>query len=291
MPSKMKQPPSRTRTPVSLTCDRNFDDLAHRFSHNVYGSDKGELRLAVIQRDFQQHLGLELSRESKQDKPKPPRPLRVLDAGGGQGQIGLRLANQGHFVTVCDISSQMLDFARQSAEGEGLREVDFVHDSIQNIAGEVSEGKRESFDLVICHAVLEWVVEQEKLIHDLSLLLSVGGHLSLTFYNSHGLVMKNLLRGHRPAFLAGQYKPNAGSLTPTRPLDPQHVLAWLEQGPWQLLCHSGIRVFYDYLLTEQGRAMLKEDVLELELLLSLREPYRSLGRYQHLLLRRFCSPA
>lgn len=283
--------PKRTRTPVCLMSDRNFDDLANRFSTNVYGSEKGQLRLAVIRRDLEQHLGIDIAAKVCGEKPVALRALRVLDAGGGQGQIGVRLASLGHRVTVCDISAQMLQLARENAQREQLTNVEFIHDSIQSLAQSIRSDALEAYDLVICHAVLEWVVEQEKLIQDLNSLLTEGGHLSLTFYNSHGLVMKNLLRGKRPAFLSGEFKSKPGSLTPTRPLDPQHVLQWLNNDSWQLLCHSGIRVFYDYLLTEQGRAMAADEILELELQLSSREPYRSLGRYQHLLLRRFCSSA
>lgn len=280
---------TRKRTPVSLDSDRNFDDLAHRFAANVYGSQKGDVRLAVIHRDLAEHLNIDLRANAAAQPHDNKRVLRVLDAGGGQGQIGLRLAALGHQVSICDISEQMLLLAREAAAQEKLGSICFIHDSIQSVAALVQAGEYEPFDLVICHAVLEWVIDQEGLLKQLANLLHDDGYLSLTFYNRHGLVMKNLLRGNLRHLLDGEYAPNPGSLTPTRPLDPQQVLAWLSKGSWRQLCHSGIRVFSDYLLTEQGRATPKEELLVAELALSQREPYRSLGRYQHLLLQRFCS--
>ncbi len=101
--------------------------------------------------------------------------------------------------------------------------------------------------------------------------------------------MKNLLRVQRPPILDGNFMPSAGSLTPTRPLDPVQVLTWLNEYPWQILCHSGIRVFHDFLLTPEGRAMNAETLLKLELELSRQEPYRGLGRYQHVLTKRLCA--
>lgn len=275
--------PTRKRTPVCLNTDRNFDDLAPRFARNVYGGLKGELRLAVLRRDFQEvvpHALLPVSETSQ--------PLRVLDAGGGQGQFSLQLAACGHRVTLCDISSEMLNLARQQAAQEGLDNVEFVHLSIQELTRQVVAGERAPFNLVLCHSVLEWVADQEGLLQALPELLHVDGYLSLTFYNRHGLVMKTLLRGRRPPILDNDFLPSAGSLTPTRPLDPQQVLQGLRSDVWQLLCHSGIRVFHDLLLTEEGRAMPAADLFALELELSRQEPYRSLGRYQHVLARRLC---
>nr|VUD28301.1 S-adenosylmethionine-dependent methyltransferase [Raoultella sp. NCTC 9187] len=33
--------------------DRNFDDIAEKFSRNIYGTTKGELRQAILWQDLQ----------------------------------------------------------------------------------------------------------------------------------------------------------------------------------------------------------------------------------------------
>ena len=264
-----------------MDSDRNFDDLAPRFANNVYGGLKGALRLAVLQRDLQEFFPQALVTDKHSG-------LRILDAGGGQGQFGLQLAAQGHFLVLCDISAQMLELARANAAFKGLNSVDFRQCSIQHLSMQVQDGEVQAYDLVLCHAVLEWVVDQQGLIEALLPLVKIGGILSLTFYNRHGLIMKNILRGKRPHILDADYKPNPGSLTPTRPLDPALVLQAFNSEHWQILCHSGIRVFHDFLLSPQGRAMPEEALIQLELELSRQEPYRSLGRYQHLLAQRLC---
>ena len=296
----------RQRTPVSFTEDRNFDDLAPRFARNIYGGLKGRIRLEVLRRDFAKVLPGWLASyvtrsdaESNAEKGNAERGeaarRRVLDAGGGQGQFSLPLAAAGHDLTLCDLSSAMLDLARTAAAEAALSRVTFRHASIQELARQCVDGHMAPFDLVICHSVLEWVADQPGLIVALAQLLRPGGVLSLTFYNRHGLVMKNLLRGRRPPILDGSFTPSAGSLTPTRPLDPQDVLRWLDCSPlqappqipsWELLHRSGIRVFHDLLLTPEGRAMDPEQLVALELELSLQEPYLSLGRYQHILARK-----
>jgi len=293
----------RQRTPVSFTEDRNFDDLAPRFARNIYGGLKGRIRLEVLRRDFARvlpgwlapaaHSGsVELGIASEKDAAARQ---RVLDAGGGQGQFSLPLAAAGHDLTLCDLSSGMLALARTAAAQAAIANVTFRHAAIQELASECGDGRIAPFDLVICHSVLEWVTDQPGLIAALAQLLRPGGVLSLTFYNRHGLVMKNLLRGRRPPILDGSFTPSAGSLTPTRPLDPQDVLRWLDCAPlqpppqptsWELLHRSGIRVFHDLLLTPEGRAMDPEQLVALELELSLQEPFLSLGRYQHILARK-----
>ena len=90
--------------------DRNFDDLAVQFSQRIYSGTKGRIRLALLQRDLEEVLGRELT----------DRSLRVLDAGGGEGQFARWLAAKGHQVTLCDLSSVMLANARVAVEADGL---------------------------------------------------------------------------------------------------------------------------------------------------------------------------
>lgn len=269
----MQNPPGSKHPPL-LAVDRNFDDLAPRFARNVYGGAKGALRLAVLQRDFAEH-GL--------DVLNPQEPLNVLDAGGGQGQFGLSMAVKGQRLTLCDISIEMLALAQSQAQALACHQVNFIHDSVQNLAQQSAH--QGHYDVVLCHAVLEWVVDQEGLLAALGKLVKPHGILSLTFYNRHGLVMKNLLRGQNPPILNGQFRPHRGSLTPNRPLDPAEVLTWVRPD-WALLCHSGIRVFQDYQLTPESRSMDPDTLAGLELKLSREEPFRSLGRYQHFLLKK-----
>ncbi|MBF8406935.1 tRNA uridine 5-oxyacetic acid(34) methyltransferase CmoM, partial [Klebsiella pneumoniae] len=50
--------------------DRNFDDIAEKFSRNIYGTTKGQLRQAILWQDLEPLLA-----------QLGPGPLRVLDAG------------------------------------------------------------------------------------------------------------------------------------------------------------------------------------------------------------------
>lgn len=256
--------------------DRNFDELAKRFKKNVYGGLKGDIRLAVLNRDCQAHLPLKpFGCDSK--------PRRVLDAGGGQGQFSLQLAQAGHQVVICDISAEMLKLAEEKVSELGVQaQVTLVHAAIQNLPQKLSDCK---FDLVICHAVMEWLQEPQSLLPCLLNYLKPQAYISLTFYNLHSLIYKNLLRTNFKKILKRDYAGQRGSLTPINPMDPAQVLAWVDTMPLKLLAHSGIRVFHDYIFNDEQRAREPNTLIQLELEFSQQEPYRSLGRYQHLLLQ------
>lgn len=262
----------------SSSQDRNFDDLAKRFKKNIYGGLKGDIRLAVLERDCREHI------------PAVPfgcetRTWRILDAGGGQGQFSLQLAKAGHKVVICDISAEMLKLAEQQVIEAGLGEnVQLIHCALQDLPQHLSPAEL-SFDLVICHAVMEWTQEPKELLPCLLRHMKPGGYLSLTFYNLNSLIYKNLLRTNFKKIIEQSYGGSKGSLTPINPLDPNRVMQWLMELPLVVLAHSGIRVFHDYIFNEEHRARAPEQLLQMELAFSQQEPYRSLGRYIHLLAK------
>lgn len=252
--------------------DHNFDTLAKRFQRNIYQTLKGQLRLAVLRQDFDEFI--------------PVRPLSVLDVGAGQGHWALELTRRGHRVLLNDLSAQMLAQAREQFElaqlpPEALAQTRWLQGPIQALAGDL----QEHFDLITCHAMMEWLEDPKTLFPLLMPLLKPGGWLSLVFYNVHGLVYKNLLRGNFAKVEAKDYRGYRGSLTPVSPLEPEQVLAWSQTAGLQLICHSGIRVFHDYVLDPQQRNSNPEALIRNELACSRQDPYRGLGRYVHLLLR------
>ena len=250
--------------------DRNFDDLAERFQQKVYGGLKGEIRLAVLWRDIEPLL------PEANDKP-----LQILDIGAGLGQLAIRLAKLGHQVVVNDISEGMLAIARSAAEKEGvLSNIEWRHCPLQALSKEI-EGQ---FDLVLCHAVVEWLADPERLILQLKTFLLPTGILSFTYYNRHSLEYRNLIRGNFNLLKQETFVPDPGSLTPGNPIYPEQVKKWVGEAAMKVKSLSGIRVFHDYVTTQRGGNGVPEDVVEMELKYSQREPFLWLGRYIHLIL-------
>jgi len=254
--------------------DRNFDDLALLFSNKIYQGAKGQIRLALLERDLDEVLGDAL-------KAGAP-PLQVLDAGGGEGQFARRLAQRGHLITLCDHSPVMLENARQAVERDGLSQAfRFLSCPIQSLPE-----PQLPFDLVLCHAVLEWVEDWQGLIQGLMAQMAPGAYLSLMFYNQHSTVFRSLVRGYFDRINNEQWAGNGQGLTPLYPRLPDDVLEFVSQQGMYLCCHSGIRVFHDYMHKEIRDRRSEQDIIALEKRFSRVEPYRSLGRYYHVLLRR-----
>ncbi len=248
--------------------DRNFDDLCERFRNRIYRDPKGEIRLRLLQHHLRETLG------------EAQRPWRILDAGCGLGQMALWLARQGHEVVLCDLSSRMLAQARAGFEAEGLAaRAGFYHLALQDPAMQ----QLGRFDLVLCHAVLEWLAQPRAALPHLAALLAPGGRLSLMFYNRHAIVWRNVLLGNFRKVMSGRFAGVPGGLTPINPLDPQAVEAWLAEAGLVLKARAGIRVFYDYLGQDLQARRSLDDVLELERQHYTREPYWRLGRYVHYL--------
>lgn len=245
--------------------DRNFDGLADKFARKVYGGLKGEIRLAVIWRDLVAVMpGIESGP-----------PLRILDIGGGLGQFAVRLAALGHSVVYNDVSAEMCQKAQNLAQQQRLvTQISWHHSSYQDL------DELGQFDLVLCHAVVEWLAYPDRLVAHIKRFVAEGGRLSLTFYNQNGLVYRNLIRGNF-RLLQADFKPDIGSLTPTHPLLPAQVAAWLEASDLTLCWSSGIRVFHDYVTTARGGHGDPQSVVDMELKHSLIEPYKWLGRYIH----------
>jgi len=241
--------------------DRHFDELATRFAEKIYGGAKGAIRLAVLQADLAEAL--------------PDRPLRVLDVGAGLGHMSLWLAQRGHQVTLAEPAEPMLEGARQRFAEAG-QHATFIQAPWQELPGQL----QEPFDLVLCHAVLEWLAEPAAILPVLHQLTNKGGWLSLAFYNKDALIYRNLLKGHFRKLRKAQFAGEKQSLTPQQPLDPRELATQLA-AYWQVESRSGVRVFHEVLRDQpQAKAELI-DLLEMELAHRRHPAFAGLGRYLH----------
>lgn len=253
------------------TSDRNFDDIADHFAHKVYGGLKGQIRLAVLERDLGAHL--------------PKRPLKILDVGAGLAQISLNLVKT-HEVTISDISKNMIDKAQASAH---ILDVTprFIVSSYQELPTYLHGQK---FDFILCHAVLEWLSKPSDIMAFFEEFLEEDGLLSLCFYNPVSMIYRNLIMGNFHQLERPKPADNK-SLTPNNPVRFETVKAWLDDGGYHLLCQSGIRVFSDYAPLKRGGLNNPNDVIDMEIKYSQMHPFWQMGRYLHVLAQKRAVPA
>jgi len=254
--------------------DRNFDDLADRFAKSIYGTTKGRIRLALLTEDLTENLpGLYAGGG----------PINILDAGCGMAQMGSELAGKGHSVDFCDLSGRMLELAGTMASDAGVLERCSFH---QGPFQAFIKGKDDAFDLILFHAVLEWLVEPKASLEALVASLAPGGALSLMFYNVNCLIHRNAILGNFRKVMSGEFGGFSRSFTPLHPLDPAEVEAWVADLGLTVIRKTGVRVFTDYMTKDVQNARSYEDTLEVERAHCRKEPFASMGRYVHLLCRK-----
>lgn len=290
--------------------DRSFEGIADHFEKKVYGGLKGAIRLAVLRRD----LGEQVARLSAELQ----RPLRILDVGAGLAQLSIELAQQGHEVTINDISNNMLSKAKalalaktddttadaesHSKETEASEtEDELKEDQAQDSAVEtpdwlsrtewlvcpyqaLEEQLTGQYDLILCHALLEWLAQPQDIMEFFARWLTKYGVLSLCFYNPVSFDYRNLIMGNFNLLNNSDYQSdNKKTLTPNNPVPKEEVTAWLAARDYQILGVSGLRVFHDYSPLKRGGHNHPDAVIEMELRYSSLDPYKWMGRYLHYL--------
>ncbi|PKH24273.1 tRNA uridine 5-oxyacetic acid(34) methyltransferase CmoM [Enterobacterales bacterium CwR94] len=254
--------------------DRNFDVIAEKFSQNIYGTSKGRLRQAILWQDLDAILSA-----------FPSGPLKVLDAGGGEGQTGCGVAARGHQVLLCDVSKVMLERAASLAAEKGVSDnMQFKQSSVQTIGQHLDT----PVDLVLFHAVLEWVSDPELALKALWDVLAPGGVLSLMFYNSQFAILRGMQKGWFEHINEGLPKNlrRKSKLTPTWPREPNVVYTWLQNQGFEIEGKTGIRVFHDYVHDKKLPNEKFAELLEAESRYCRQEPWISLGRYIHVTARK-----
>jgi SAM-dependent methyltransferase len=214
---------------------------------------------------------------------------RVLDLGGGTGSMSVRLAKMEFQVVLLDNSEEMLAIARKETEANGiagrisLRRADACQ--LQELF------EPESFDIVLCHNLLEYVAEPAAIVAKIARVLRKDGFASVLARNRAGEVLKAAIKS-RDWKLA---KANLSSETvvdslygkPVRvfnPKDLQSIFAW---AGLDVVAEYGVRVFFDYLDREDlASKEAQRLLLELELNLGAQPNFAAIARYIQLVARR-----
>lgn len=246
--------------------DTNFDQHKHLFKNNIYNKPKGQIRLRLLLDDLLNRSGILDNKVS----------LSILDAGCGMGQVSLKLTQLGHNLDLCDISSEMLSLAKNEFDAANLT-ANFHHIAVQDL----DESHTGKYDVIVFHAVLEWLKNPEDIIAELKKRLKPGGYISLMFYNKNAIVFYNLLKGNFNKVLTDDFKGHPGGLTPTNPIDPDDLDHWLTNNNITVLSKTGIRVLYDYMHKDIKANRSIEDIIKMESIYAHQSPFNMMGRYIH----------
>jgi S-adenosylmethionine-dependent methyltransferase len=234
------------------------------------------LRYAVAAANLQRHLG--------------PGSLRVLDAGGGNGHESLPFAAAGHHVTLVDYSAGMLAAAHAVAEAAQLQ----AHVTMQQaeVTALAELFAPDSFDVVLCHNVLQYVDDVPALLAALAAPLRAGGLLSLISTNRYASPYRDAFLFNDLARAYAQLDRHANETilfgTTVTEYSADEILPLLPAANLDAVADYGIRCVCDY----WGDNARKSDpatfaqLEQLEFALTDRHPYKWLARFYQIVARK-----
>jgi ubiquinone/menaquinone biosynthesis C-methylase UbiE len=218
---------------------------------------------------------------------------QVLDIGGGTGGFAVRVAGNGHRITVVDPSPDALAaLARRADEQRVADLVTGVQGDLGNLRELAPEG---GADLVLCHGVLGLVDDPAGALGTIASVLRPGGALSLVVSQRHAAVLARVMAGHfsQAAALLADERPDHASGAAGHPLGErrftaEEVTGLLGDAGFTTTSVHGIRVFTDLVpsslldLEPGGSAAL----LELERAVATRPEYLTVASQLHVLATR-----
>jgi S-adenosylmethionine-dependent methyltransferase len=230
----------------------------------------------------------------------------VLDVGGGTGVLAVPLAQCGARVTVIDTSADAIATLERRAAGAGV--LDRVHGRQGDLDTALSDENpgtdhrsveklpveklaAETYDLVVCHSVLEYVDDPAAAVRALGGAVRPGGALSLIVANRAATVLGRAIGGHFAAARYAAADPQ-GRYAETDPLRQRYdlagITALLDAAGLRVEQAHGVRIFTDLVAgaAVDGVPGAAEELRQLEDELADRSPYRDLAAQLHVLARR-----
>lgn len=238
---------------------------------------EGRLRLDLAFANLQEFL------------PQATRPLHALDLGCGTGALAVRLAQLGFHVTLMDASLPMLDFAERSAREAGVTGgVALTHGQASQLA---TLFPAASFDLILCHNVLEFVEDPCAVLRTAARALrDSSAMISVLVRNRPGEVLKAaLLNGDLAAAelnLNAEWGDESLYEGKVRLFTAAGLHAMLLESSLAVTAERGVRVISDYLPPGVSRNDDYQRIFDLERKLGMRPEFAAVARYTHCLARR-----
>jgi S-adenosylmethionine-dependent methyltransferase len=248
----------------------------------------GAAKYAAYLETFEGRLRLDLSFTNLQEF-LPPAARSVLDLGGGTGAMAVRLARLGLHVTLVDSSSPMLELAERAAQESRVTEnVVCKHGDAARLLKLVDA---RSFDVVICHNILEYVDDPSAVLHEAALALRDSNSImSVLVRNQSGEVLKSaILEGDLAAAehnLAAEWAHESLYGGKVRLFTLQSVQIMLTDAAMEVAAERGVRVLSDYLPSKISKEQEYERILDLERKLGKRPEFARVARYLQCVARR-----
>jgi S-adenosylmethionine-dependent methyltransferase len=215
--------------------------------------------------------------------------VRVLDVGCGTGTAAVHFAHLGCDVSLLDSSAAMLELAKQSIASLGIT------DKIAIKLGDVSRltelFETKSFDLILCHNVLEYVDDPGGVLRSVATLMRDSSAIvSVLVRNQAGEVLKlaiqtgDLVAAHET--LDSEWGKESLYGGKVRLFTPPILEAMFQRASLRIIARRGVRVLSDYLPSKISQSAEYDRIFGLEYKLSQRPEFFGVARYLHVVAQR-----
>lgn len=203
---------------------------------------------------------------------------KILDFGSGNG------ATADHFA----INNQVIAIEPD----EKMLNDRFTENNYKQIKGNINELKNfadASFDVILCHNVLEYADEREKILKEFSRILKKDGKLSILKHNKPGRVMQMVVLlnnfEHANELLSGK-NGQAKQFGTINYYKDTEIMKWSNK--FEIEKVLGIRTFWDLQQNQeiQKSKIWQEKMLDIELKVSELEEYKNIAFFHHIILRK-----
>jgi len=199
----------------------------------------------------------------------------ILDFGSGEGITATHYAKDNTVVAIEPWDEMLKN-----------RWTDYDYTQIQGDVTALSQFEDNTFDMVICHNVLEYIDDKASIIRELVRVLKVGGTLSLAKHNRAGHVMQmailldDMEKAH--ALLDGENSA-ASKFGAICYYEDAMVSQWAPDLIF-VDCY-GIRTFWDLQQNQEKHELeeWQEKMVKLEMRVSQMEEFRNIAFFHHLI--------
>ena len=262
---------------TSAKHDTGFRSDAGKYAAYL-ATPEGRLRLDLAFANLEEFLPVRQSNNS----------LYGLDLGCGTGAAAVRLARLGVHVTMLDSSLAMLDIAKRAALEAG------VSDQVTLKHGDATELSRlfdlGSFDVILCHNLLEYVESPGVVLHGAARLMRFpGATMSILVRNQAGEVLKAAIQtgdlAGAESALTAEWGEESLYGVKARWFTLDALETMLKEASLTVIARRGVRAVADYLPSQVSRTAEYERIFALERKLGQRREFAAVARYTQCLAR------
>lgn len=201
----------------------------------------------------------------------------ILEFGCGNGVMGAHYAAENKVIAI---------------EPNGQTLEDNPYENVEQICGnykKLADYADESFDVILCHNVLEYAVERPEILKEFERLLKPDGVISILKHNRPGRVMQMTVLlnnfSHANELLDGKngISPEYGAICY---YEDDDLMKWAPGLKIDKIL--GMRTFWDLQQSQeiQEDEMWQKQMMELEQRVSEIEIYKNIAFFHHVFLRK-----